>query len=99
MQSSIILLALTGAFLTHAFTIPEVAKRQANLCAGLAGSPQCCATDVINLADLDCKNPPQVPQNSTDFVNICAAVGQRARCCAIPVLGQALICDAPPGQQ
>jgi hypothetical protein len=26
------------------------------LCAGLTGTPQCCATDVLGVADLDCAN-------------------------------------------
>ncbi|KAF2671608.1 hydrophobin precursor [Microthyrium microscopicum] len=77
---------------------PLVARQAAvPLCSGLTGTTQCCATDVLGLADLDCANPPQVPTNSTNFVSICAAIGQRARCCAIPILGQDLICGAPVG--
>ncbi|KAI5864010.1 cerato-ulmin [Durotheca rogersii] len=60
-------------------------------------SPQCCATDVLGLADLDCQSLPEVPHNADDFRRICAVRGQRARCCVVPVLGQALLCQTPVG--
>jgi hydrophobin len=36
--------------------IVEIAERQAAppLCSGTTGTPVCCATDVLGLADLDC---------------------------------------------
>ncbi|KAI1744450.1 hydrophobin 2 [Xylaria scruposa] len=64
---------------------------------GLYSNPQCCATDVLGVADLDCHSPSSVPSDVTNFRNICAAGGQRARCCVIPVLGQAVLCQTPPG--
>ncbi|KAI1111823.1 Cerato-ulmin hydrophobin family [Nemania sp. NC0429] len=69
------------------------------LCSGLTSTAQCCATDVLGLADLDCANPPTVPASASDFSTVCADIGQRARCCALPVLGQDLICGTPAGVQ
>jgi hypothetical protein len=33
-----------------------VEKRQAPLCSGLTGNQQCCAVDVLGVADLNCAN-------------------------------------------
>ncbi|RYP62795.1 hypothetical protein DL771_009571 [Monosporascus sp. 5C6A] len=66
-------------------------------CSGLYDSLQCCATDVLGVADLDCASPPDVPGSAEDFQKICARVGQRARCCVLPVLGQDILCQTPLG--
>jgi len=68
----------------------------AALCpAGLYSSPQCCATDVLGVADLNCATPPSVPTSISGFTGICASIGQEARCCVLPILGQAVLCEAP----
>ncbi|GAP92420.2 putative hydrophobin-like protein [Rosellinia necatrix] len=64
---------------------------------GLYSSPQCCATDILGIADLDCHSPSAVPRDPNEFRYICATGGQRARCCVIPVAGQALLCLTPTG--
>ncbi|KAI3325524.1 Cerato-ulmin hydrophobin family [Xylariaceae sp. AK1471] len=64
---------------------------------GLFSVPQCCATDILGLADLDCHSPPAVPSSASNFQSICATGGDRARCCVIPVLGQAVLCISPAG--
>ncbi|ORY57437.1 Cerato-ulmin hydrophobin family [Pseudomassariella vexata] len=96
MQFSIIAAALfsTAALAAPA---PEVAPRQYTPCSGLYGTSQCCATDVLGIADLDCANPPTVPTDATDFSTICADIGQRARCCVLPILGQDVLCQTPAG--
>ncbi|KAI8166347.1 Cerato-ulmin [Colletotrichum sp. SAR 10_71] len=66
-------------------------------CSGLYDSAQCCATDVLGVADLDCASPTSVPSSANDFRKICAVGGQRARCCVLPVLGQAVLCQTPVG--
>ncbi|KAL7628420.1 hypothetical protein AAE478_002623 [Parahypoxylon ruwenzoriense] len=66
-------------------------------CSGLYGTAQCCATDVLGLADLDCANPPETPTSTSNFTDICAGVGQRARCCVLPLLGQGLLCADSTG--
>ena len=66
-------------------------------CSGLYDSAQCCATDVLGVADLDCASPPAVPNSASDFRAICAKIGQRARCCVLPVLGQGVLCQTPVG--
>ncbi|KAI1161130.1 Cerato-ulmin hydrophobin family [Nemania serpens] len=98
MQFSIIAATLLAAI---ALAAPAPAERRQTLplCSGLTSTEQCCATDVLGLADLDCANPPTVPASASDFSAVCAAIGQRARCCAIPVLGQDLICGTPIGVQ
>ena len=47
-------LALAGAAMAVPANIMQ--SRQANLCSGLSGTAQCCATDVLGIADLDCSN-------------------------------------------
>ncbi|KAF2661774.1 hypothetical protein K491DRAFT_700837 [Lophiostoma macrostomum CBS 122681] len=78
-----------------AFAIAAIAapleERQTAICT--SGTAQCCATDVLNLADLDCANPPTTPTTIDNFIDICTAEGQQAKCCLLPVLGQALICS------
>ncbi|KAI1335337.1 hydrophobin [Xylariaceae sp. FL0016] len=66
-------------------------------CSGLYDSAQCCATDVLGVADLDCASPSKVPTSASNFESICAAGGQRARCCVLPVLGQDVLCQTPVG--
>ncbi|KAI8958183.1 Cerato-ulmin hydrophobin family [Daldinia sp. FL1419] len=66
-------------------------------CSGLYDTAQCCATDVLGVADLDCHSPKSVPISAKDFRSVCADAGQRARCCVLPILGQAVLCQAPVG--
>ncbi|XXG97459.1 hypothetical protein Hte_003760 [Hypoxylon texense] len=66
-------------------------------CSGLYDSLQCCATDVLGVADLDCATPGGVPTSAADFEKICATGGLRARCCVLPVLGQDVLCQTPLG--
>ncbi|KAI1269399.1 hydrophobin [Xylariaceae sp. FL1019] len=66
-------------------------------CSGLYDTLQCCATDVLGVADLDCAGPGAVPTSAANFASICAAKGQRARCCVLPVLGQDVLCQTPLG--
>lgn len=47
---------------------------------------QCCATDVLGVADLDCADPPTVPSNATAFQADCATMGLSARCCVLPIV-------------
>ncbi|KAK0711811.1 Cerato-ulmin hydrophobin family [Lasiosphaeris hirsuta] len=94
------LTAITALCATLAAALPaQVEDRQVPYapCSGLYGTSQCCATDVLGVADLDCGNPPTPPANATDFSAVCSAIGQRARCCVLPVLGQDLLCQTPTG--
>ncbi|KAF2478332.1 uncharacterized protein BDR25DRAFT_251098 [Lindgomyces ingoldianus] len=86
MRFSIILACAATAMAT-----PLLEERQTPLCTG-AGSAQCCATDVLNLADLNCATPPTTPTSINSFIDICSAIGQQAKCCVLPILGQALFC-------
>ncbi|KYK56086.1 fungal hydrophobin [Drechmeria coniospora] len=63
----------------------------------LYSNPQCCATDILGVANLDCTTPHPYPYSPNNFKSICAASGKTARCCALPVLGQALLCTNPVG--
>ncbi|KAI0550722.1 Cerato-ulmin hydrophobin family [Xylaria curta] len=101
MQTSFIIATLFAA-IAAAAPAPEVESRQAAPyvpCSGLYGTSQCCATDVLGVADLDCANPPSVPTDAANFSAVCSAIGQRARCCVLPVLGQDLLCQTPVGVQ
>ncbi|KAI0016270.1 hydrophobin precursor [Xylariomycetidae sp. FL0641] len=66
-------------------------------CSGIYSSAQCCATDVLGVADLDCANPSSTPTSAESFEEICAGGGQRARCCVLPVAGQDILCETPTG--
>ncbi|KAI5459306.1 Cerato-ulmin hydrophobin family [Mariannaea sp. PMI_226] len=78
--------------------VPTTEKRQIYIpCSGLYKSAQCCATDVLGVADLDCGNPSTTPTSGDDFKSICAAGGQRARCCVLPILDQGILCNDPSG--
>lgn len=50
------------------------------------GTAQCCATDVLGVADLNCANPPTVPTSAANFSAECADIGQQARCCVLPIV-------------
>ncbi|KAI0966877.1 Cerato-ulmin hydrophobin family [Xylaria arbuscula] len=98
MQFSAIIAALCASAVTAAPATPELEGRQTyTACSGLYGTAQCCATDVLGVADLDCANPPSVPTSADNFSAVCSAIGQRARCCVLPVLGQDVLCQTPVG--
>ncbi|KAI1358293.1 hydrophobin-like protein [Xylaria arbuscula] len=91
MQFSLIALA-------SVFAVVSATGGSSPVCpSGLYSVPQCCATDVLGVADLNCASPSAVPSSVTNFRDICAAGGNRARCCVIPVLGQDVLCETPPG--
>ncbi|KAF2969046.1 hypothetical protein GQX73_g4580 [Xylaria multiplex] len=95
MQTSLI--AIIGAIATIVAAVPTN-DPPVKLCpSGLYSSPQCCATDVLGVADLNCHSPSAVPFSVSNFRDICANGGQRARCCVLPILGQAVLCQTPPG--
>ncbi|POS72270.1 fungal hydrophobin [Diaporthe helianthi] len=76
----------------------EVQERQLYVpCSGLYGTAQCCATDVLGVADLNCADPPTVPTDASVFQADCAAIGQQARCCVLPILEQGVLCNTPAG--
>ncbi|KAI1370632.1 Cerato-ulmin hydrophobin family [Hypoxylon crocopeplum] len=90
--------ALATIFTGVALAAPTVEERQTYIpCSGLYGTAQCCATDVLGVADLDCADPSATPTDATDFSAVCSAIGQRARCCVLPILEQGILCDTPTG--
>ncbi|KAI0808874.1 hydrophobin-like protein [Xylaria sp. FL0064] len=98
MQYSII--AVLGFIATAVSAVPTGDNSTPyTACAGqgLYSVPQCCATDVLGVADLNCQSPSSYPFSVSNFRDICANGGQRARCCVIPVLGQAVLCETPTG--
>lgn len=82
------LIATTALFASALLASPvAVVERQTYTpCSGLYGIAQCCATDVLGVADLDCADPATVPTNATEFQSECAAIGQQARCCVLPIV-------------
>ncbi|KAI0903640.1 Cerato-ulmin hydrophobin family [Ustulina deusta] len=68
-------------------------------CSGVDGTAQCCATDALGVADLNCASPPSTPTSATNFSAVCSAMGQIARCCATPAQGQDAVCNTPVGVQ
>ena len=92
--------AIFLAGLAAAIPTAEMAERQGyEPCSGLYGTAQCCATDVLGVADLDCGNPPDAPDSADKFSEVCADIGQRARCCVLPILEQGVLCNTPAGVQ
>ncbi|KAH7136851.1 hydrophobin [Dactylonectria estremocensis] len=97
MQFNIVLASL---FASLAVAAPTIEKRQTyDPCSGLYDTSQCCATDVLGVADLDCGSPPSTPTSADNFSDICSAIGQRARCCVLPILDQGILCQTPAGVQ
>ncbi|KAI0872987.1 hydrophobin-like protein [Hypoxylon argillaceum] len=94
MQTSIF--AIIGFVATAVTAIPTDTPYDACV-SGLYSVPQCCATDVLGVADLNCHSPSAVPFSASNFRDICANGGQRARCCVLPILGQSLLCETPTG--
>jgi hypothetical protein len=47
---------LALASLVCVISATPVEKRQEPLCGGLTGNQQCCAVDVLGVADLNCAN-------------------------------------------
>ncbi|KAK5659783.1 hypothetical protein OQA88_994 [Cercophora sp. LCS_1] len=93
-------IAIVPLFAALGFAAPAaVEERQVpyTACSGLYSSAQCCATDVLGIADLDCGQPPATPTSADNFSAVCSAIGQRARCCVLPVLDQGILCNAPAG--
>lgn len=79
-------LTVTALFLSLAAASPLAERQVYTPCSGLYGTAQCCATDVLGVADLDCTDPPTVPANATDFQGICSNIGQTAECCVLPLV-------------
>ncbi|KAI1269092.1 Cerato-ulmin hydrophobin family [Xylariaceae sp. FL1019] len=96
MQYTLAIAALFSSIVLAA-PAPGLESRQYVACSGLYNTAQCCATDVLGVADLDCANPSSVPTDAANFEATCAAGGQRARCCVLPVLGQDVLCQTPVG--
>ncbi|KAL7906085.1 fungal hydrophobin domain-containing protein [Trichoderma velutinum] len=72
----------------------------AHLCPStLYSSAECCATDVLGLADLDCVVPSTAPANADGFQSVCAATGRRPRCCVLPLAGVGVLCQTPIGTE
>ncbi|KAI0468731.1 hydrophobin-like protein [Xylaria cf. heliscus] len=92
------LITLIGAIATAVSAAPNNPPTPYVPCpSGLYSVPQCCATDVLGVADLNCGSPSSVPFSASNFRDICANGGQRARCCVIPILGQSVLCETPAG--
>lgn len=60
MQFSVLIASLVAG---AAFTVAAPTERQLPVCSGTYSNAQCCATDVLNVADLNCANrmSPFVP--------------------------------------
>jgi len=55
---------LAGASVALAVPVLEHRQLPAEVCTGATGNPQCCATDVLNLADLNCANRMPIPSRA-----------------------------------
>ena len=51
-----IIAIVAALFAGAAVAAPALQERQYVACSGLYGTAQCCATDVLGVADLDCAN-------------------------------------------
>ncbi|KAH7031484.1 Cerato-ulmin hydrophobin family [Microdochium trichocladiopsis] len=97
LAASSVLAAPTDARPPKYTPLPSPSGGSYDPCSGLYDSAQCCATDVLGVADLDCDTPPKALTSAKQFGETCAKIGQRARCCVLPVLGQAVLCQTPAG--
>lgn len=55
-------------------------------CQGLLQTPQCCETDVLDLASLTCKAPDYDSFTKAGFRAECAKTGTTAQCCVLPIV-------------
>ncbi|KAF7195804.1 Trihydrophobin [Pseudocercospora fuligena] len=77
---------ITLSFAALAVAAPGLTRRQdAAVCSG-SYQPQCCATNVLDLASLDCANPPEDITSTDQFKEQCSAEGQQALCCLLPIV-------------
>ncbi|KAF7197854.1 Cryparin [Pseudocercospora fuligena] len=56
-------------------------------------TPQCCATNVLGVAGVDCSVVPDTITSRANFEEQCSEQGLSSSCCLIPVLGQGLVCQ------
>ncbi|KXS98704.1 hypothetical protein AC578_1266 [Pseudocercospora eumusae] len=81
---------ITLSFATLAIAAPGLtrlsSRQDAAVCPGNY-QPQCCATNVLDLASLDCGNPPEDITSTEQFKEQCSAEGQQALCCLLPIVG------------
>ncbi|KAM3550065.1 hypothetical protein MY1884_008436, partial [Beauveria asiatica] len=63
----------------------ELTPRTGSVCPHgfLYSVAACCATDIADVANLDCQTPKKTPNSAKHLQEICAAEGQQARCCTI----------------
>lgn len=54
--------AITALFVSLTMASPLTERQTYTPCSGTYGTAQCCATDVLGVADLDCANPPTSKQ-------------------------------------
>ncbi|KAJ6788976.1 hypothetical protein PWT90_02572 [Aphanocladium album] len=92
MQFSIVSLFIGVAIATPTTMFAKLAPRAVGVCAGTVyGIPVCCASDVLGLADLTCKNPISATDHA-DFHRSCNDAGSAAHCCTLDIGGIGLIC-------
>lgn len=72
--------AAAAFFFGLTWASPLTQRQTYEACSGLYGTEQCCATDVLGVADLDCANPPTSktkpppPRSDGCVSNICLSV-------------------------
>ncbi|KAL7916581.1 fungal hydrophobin domain-containing protein [Trichoderma velutinum] len=72
-------------------------RDHSNLCTSLLYSvPQCCATGVLGVANLDCASPSKAPHSFGEFKKICAGTGKAPSCCTLTLLGLGVLCLETP---
>ncbi|EOA90258.1 uncharacterized protein SETTUDRAFT_60640, partial [Exserohilum turcica Et28A] len=84
------------AFASGAFAAPLLSGYggDSTVCpSGLYSTPQCCATDILGVAALNCYAPYTAPTDVNDFKAGCATSGQQAKCCVLPIAGQDILCQ------
>ncbi|KAM3437238.1 hypothetical protein MY4824_003936 [Beauveria thailandica] len=72
----------------------ELTPRTGSVClpGPLYSLAACCATDLADIANLDCQRPTKTPSSPQHLQELCAAKGQQARCCTLIIAGQGLFC-------
>ncbi|CAE6995549.1 hypothetical protein CFE70_000112 [Pyrenophora teres f. teres 0-1] len=70
-----------------------VVPRQDSVC-GPTYTPNCCQTDILGVADLNCRIVGDVT-TLAELQDRCEMDNSTPECCAIPVAGQALLCNSP----
>ncbi|KAJ6049701.1 uncharacterized protein N7446_006971 [Penicillium canescens] len=95
MYASNIVLFAIGALTASASPLLQQRSSYTACPSGMYENLQCCKTNVVGIAALQCKAPSKEPASLDEFKSLCGAPAVSALCCTVPIAGQDVICMDP----